>query len=141
MKVIIKARHMNLTPALRAYAEEKLSDALERVLDRPAARMDIELCDLGHHHVKTGTKECRVTVQMPRAKPITISDVHEDMYGAIDLTHDRLLHAVKRECARQRGTTQQRKFAARNRRATARATLTAGRERWEREVHAYENSV
>ena len=45
MKVIVKARHMDLTPALKNHAEEKLGEALKRIFDRPAAKIEIELSE------------------------------------------------------------------------------------------------
>ena len=139
MKVIVKARHMNLTPSLRAHAEEKLGQALSRILDRPAARMEIELSDL--NHVVGGTKECRVTVYVPRGKAITIHESHDDLYSAINLVHDRLLEQVKRETGRRRRHSHRQRLASeRTRRATAREVLTAQPEVWENELREYEES-
>ena len=90
MKVIVKGRHMQLTSPLVAYAESKLSDAVSRYFDRPAARIEIELCDLGH--VQNGSdKECRITMFMPKGKTVVISEADDNMYKAMDLAHDRLL--------------------------------------------------
>ena len=139
MHVIVKARHMTLTPALKAHAEEKLGRSVMKIFDRPACQVEIELTDLG---AKDGdTKECRVIVFMPKGKTITIKEVTDNMYKAIDLAHDRLLQQVKRE----RGRTQnshRRRLAAREQRAQwARENLTAGLEPWEREVAEFERST
>lgn len=139
MRVIVKARHMNLTPALKAHAEEKLGDAIIRVFDRPAAKIEIELVDLGH--VQNGSdKECKVAVFMPKGKTIVISEVDDNMYKAIDLAHDRLLMQVKRERGRKK-VTRVRKSAARDRALMARQNLTADREVWEQEVQEFERST
>ena len=138
MKVIVKARHMNLTPSLKAHAEEKLGKALMRIFDRPAAKIEIELADLGQ--VRQGSKECRAIVHMPGGKPITIVEHDDDLYSAINLTHDRLLEQVKRERGRRRGTARTQKHAERTRQATARENLTAAPEPWEQEVVEYEKS-
>ncbi len=138
MKLIVKARHMSLTPALKSHAEEKLGRSLMKIFDRPAAKVEIELTDLGQ--VKSGTKECRVTVYMPRGKTITISEVSDDMYSAINLAHDRLLHQVKRQRGRKRDTTRSRKEAIRSRNETARAALTGEPEVWETELQEYESA-
>src|SRR2546426_2400131 len=96
MRVIVKARHMTLTNPLRAYAQEKLSNAVMRIFDRPAAKLEIEMGEIGH--VRDGAnKECRVTVFIPKGKTINIVEIDDDMYKAIDLAHDRLLQQVKRE--------------------------------------------
>ena len=138
MKVIVKARHMNLTRSLRAHADEKLGAAVARIFDRPAVKIEIELSDLGH--VVGGTKECRVTVHMPHGKPIVISEIHEDLYSAINLAHDRLLETVKRERGRRRRSSRNRKEIERRKADTARANLTTAPEAWESEVQEYETA-
>lgn len=140
MKVIVKGRHMDLTPALRNHAEGKLSDAIARRFDRPAGRVEIELSDLGPRADKHD-KECRVSVFMPKGKTVVISEIGDDMYKAIDLAHDRLLMQVTRERERRRNTKRNRKEAQRERRATARTALTTSTEPWEEEVLEYERSL
>ena len=140
MKVIVKARHMALTEPLKAYAEEKLGKSIMRILDRPAARLDIELSDLGN--IKNGANmECKVILHVPKGKAITIGEIDDNMYKAIDLAHDRLLYQVKREHDRQVDTTRMRKNAVRERERTAKESLTSTPEVWEQEVREYENST
>ena len=123
MKLIVKARHMNLTPALKAHAEEKLGDAIKKIFDRPATTLEIELTELGR--TKDGLdKECRVTAFMPKGKTINISEVADDMYKAIDLARDRLLNQVKRQRSKKRVTARGRKDADKERAATARKSLS-----------------
>ena len=137
MRVIVKARHMDLTPALREHAEDKLGKALMRIIDKPSVRVEIELNTMGN--VRDGKdKECRVTVMVPRGKVINIVEVEEDMYKAIDLAHDRLLEQVKRERDRKQNPSSRRKAAKRVRAATARSNLTSGAEPWEMEVQQFE---
>jgi ribosomal subunit interface protein len=145
MKVIVKARHMNLTPALKAHAEDKLGKAIMRVFDRPAAKIEIELSDIGHVRDKSD-KECRVTVFMPKGKTIVICEVDDEMYKAIDLAHDRLLEQVKRERGRKLTGARNRKEAESQRARTARETLSTANgggtvEPWEQEVKRYESSL
>jgi len=139
MKVIVKARHMDLTPALKSHATAKLGDALKRIIDKPALKMEIELSDLGQH-VHDGNKECRVTIQMPQGKSITICELHDDMYSAVNLAHDRMLKLVKRELGKKRDNTKSQKMAQDRRRETARDSLTAAPEVWETEVSEFEGS-
>jgi putative sigma-54 modulation protein len=139
MKVIVKARHMTLTPALKTHAEEKLGKAIMRVFDRPALKIEIELSDIGNVR-EGGNMECRATVAMPRGKTINITEVSDDMYKSIDLCHDRLLLQVKRERERKRDVHGTRKAAERTREETARETLTAEPEQWEVEVKQFERS-
>ena len=141
MQVIVKARHMTLTPALTRHAQEKLGICVMRVFDRPGAKIDIELSDLGAGVRDGEDKECRVTMFMPKGKPIVICEVDDNMYKAIDLAHHRLLTRVKRERGRKNDTSTVRKHAARDRALTARGSLTADREAWEDEVVEFEQSV
>lgn len=135
MQVIVKGRHIELTPAIKAHAEDKLGKAIMRVFDRPAAKVEIELSDLGN--MRDGlNKECRVTVFMPKGKAINISEVSDDMYKAIDLAHDRLLLQVKRARSKKVATTRDRKGAAEARAQTARDTLTSNPESWEEDLQA-----
>ena len=122
MKLIVKARHMNLTPALKAHAEQKLGDAIKKIFDRPSTTLEIELTELGR--TKDGLdKECRVTAFMPKGKTINISEVADDMYKAIDLARDRLLNQVKRQRTKKRVAARGRKDADKDRAATARKSL------------------
>jgi len=140
MRVIVKARHMDLTPSLKEHAEQKLGKALMRIVDKPSVSVEIELNDVGN--VRDGTdKECRVTVTMPRGKTINIVEVDDDMYKAIDLAHDRLLDKVKREREKRASPTTRRKAADKVRQATAREQLTTTQEPWEAEVAEFEGAV
>lgn len=139
MQVIVKGRHMDLTDALKAHAEEKLGNSLMRIFDGPAAKIEIELGEVGDHKDNLNM-ECRVTVFMPKGKTINISEVADDMYKAIDNAHDRLLNQVKREQERRRGTHRKRVEAERARAQTARENLTTAPEHWEQEVEQYDDS-
>ncbi len=139
MKVVVKARHMDLTPAIRAHAEQKIMDALRRVFDRPAAAVEIELSDLGRN-VRDGSKECRISVTVPRGRTITICEYHDNLYTAINLAHDRVLTQVKRQRGRMRKTRRGRQWAAQNREETMRETLTAAPEAWEAELQEFESA-
>lgn len=140
MQVIVRARDMDLTPALTAHAESKLGTALTRIFDRPAAKIDIELCSM--RHAQSGNnQECRVTVFIPKGKSVTIFERDDDMYKAIDLAHDRVLMQVKRSRDRIRRSSRTRKMAEAQRAMTARRNLSAEPETWEREVREYERSL
>lgn len=140
MRVIVKARHMNLTPSLRAHAEEKLGNALMRIFDKPGVQCEIELNEMGN--VRDGKNmECRIRVDMPRGRSINIIEIDDNMYKAIDLAHDRLLQQVKRQRGRKNDTASRRKAAEREREQIARAALTTAPETWELEVREYEAST
>ena len=130
MRVIVKARHFNLTKSLKMHAQEKLGDSLMRILDRPSAKIEIELSSIGEF--KDGeNKECRVQGFMPHGNAINITEIDDDMYKAIDLAHDRLLTQVKRQQGKKRNTARIRKEAQRMRNETARGELALAPETWE----------
>ena len=140
MRVIVKARHFNLTKSLRLHAQEKLGDSLKRIFDRPSAKIEIELSSIGQFS-DGENKECRVQVFMPHGKAINITEIDDDMYKAIDLAHDRLLNQVKRQQSKRRNTARSRKEAQRMRNQTARGVLTSQPEEWEIELEEYNNST
>ena len=139
MRVIVKARHFNLTKSLRLHAQEKLGDSLARILDRPSAKIEIELSSIGE--IKNGeNKECRVQVFMPHGKAINITEIDDDMHKAIDLAHDRLLNQVKRERSKKNNNSRARKSAERHRNTMAWRELTSKPERWEIELEEYNST-
>ena len=140
MRVIVKGRHMDLTPSLKAHAEEKLGQSLMRIFDRPAAKIEIELSDLGHVTGRN-SNECRVSVFIPHGRAINITEIDDNMYKAIDLARDRLIEQVKREQGRKRHVSRTRKEAAKLRDQTARELMTSDHEQWEDEVAEYEHSL
>ena len=140
MRVIVKARHMNLTKSLKMHAQEKLGESLMKIFDRPAAKIEIELSSLGKY--KNGEhQECRIQVFMPHGKAINITEIDDNMFKAIDLAHDRLLTQVKRQQSKRRKIAQNRKAAQRMRNNTARGSLTVGPELWELELQEYNSTL
>ena len=139
MQLIVKARHMDLTEALKEHAEKKIGDAISRLVDRPALKLEIELIDLGATK-DNNNKECHVTVSLPRIKTIVISEVDDNMYKAIDLCHDRLIHQIKRELGKKQDTADARRGKQKAREMAAEASMTSAPEKWEREVEQFENS-
>ena len=141
MQVIVKARHTTLTPALRAHATDKLGTAVMRIFDRPAAKIEIELSELVARNGED--KECRVTLFMPKAPTVCITEIDDDMYKAIDLAQDRLLKQIKRQRGRKRQTKKTRRMAQAKRNQTMRENLSLVEEapRWEAEVQEFERSM
>ena len=140
MRVIVKGRHFNLTPSVKAHAEEKLGKSLMKIFDRPAAKIEIDLGFLGENR-GDDTHECHVSVFMPHGRPINIREVDDNIYKAIDLARDRLIEQVKREQGRKRHTSRTRKEAAQMRDQMARSQMTVEPEAWEEELQEYELSL
>lgn len=101
MQLIVKGRHMQLSESLKQYVDEKIGKHVERVLNHPAIKVEVELADLLGN--KGGTdKECRITLAVPKGKAICITEVADDMYKAIDSAKDRLARQLKREREKRR---------------------------------------
>lgn len=114
MKTSITARHMPLTVKLGRYAEDKIGLVVERLVGGPAARLDIELSQMGH--VADGRNmRCRARVAVPRGRQLVVWLRDDDMYKAIDRVHDALVNAVKREVRRHARAAMARRLARRRR--------------------------
>lgn len=140
MQVVVKARHTTLTPALREYALDKLGSSLAKIFDRPAAKLEIELSELGN---KDGQdKECRIMVFMPKGPTVCITETDDDMYKAIDLAQDRLLQQIKRARGRRKDVKRSRRAAQNERLEIMRRSLTVESTpaNWEQELATYERS-
>jgi putative sigma-54 modulation protein len=87
MQIMITGHHMEVTPALRAYVEQK-AERLERRFDH--------LTNV--HFVLTVEKErhkAEATVHVNRGNLFADAE-HEDMYAAIDELIDKLDRQIKR---------------------------------------------
>lgn len=97
MQLIIKGTHLQLTEAMKEYVNEKIGHHVEKFLNHPAIIVDVELTDCNNDE-----RECRITLSVPKGKTITITEVADDLYKAIDLAKDRLARQMKREIERRR---------------------------------------
>lgn len=143
VQVIVSARHMEMTPPLHDYVDQKLVQAVARVLDDPAVKIHVELIDMAH--AKHGVRmECNVKVSMPtpagHGDVVVIHEADDNMYKAIDEAHRRLVLQVKRHRDKHRASTHRQKNAAAERAVTARQQLTSEQEPWEQEAAAFERS-
>ena len=101
MKVNLKGVHLVLTDAIKAHVQSHLVAPIERFYDSEAAELEIHLRDSNGD--KGGVdKECSVTVRVPHAASIHITEVAEDIYKAIDLARDRVEKSAKRLVERGR---------------------------------------
>ena len=84
------------TPALQKYCQDKLGRPVERhKIDGETARFDIEAAK---HGDSTGV---RVLFNHPGVQ-ITVSALHQDAYGAVDLAVDKLKRKLKETDERKR---------------------------------------
>lgn len=99
MKVNLRGVHLELTDALKQHVQKHLIDPIEHFYDSEAAEIEIHLRD--SNGPKGGKDmECSVTVRVPRAASIHVTEVSEDIYKSIDLCRDRVERAAKRTLER-----------------------------------------
>jgi putative sigma-54 modulation protein len=95
MRINLKATKINLTPAIKAYVQEKM-DMLEKYLgEMPATNCDVEVgLAVGSHH--TGEiYRAEVNLEVPGAL-LRVEKTEKDLYKAIDKTKDHLAESIKR---------------------------------------------
>jgi ribosomal subunit interface protein len=98
MQLEIQARDFQLTEALRAYIERRLSFALSSRYEQ-IQRIVVRLSDI--NGTRGGIdKRCQIQVKLPRLRDIVIEDTESDLYVAIDRATDRVSRTVARRLAR-----------------------------------------
>lgn len=95
MKINIKATQMDLTPAIKAYVQEKM-DMLDKYLgDLKITNCDVEVGMTSHHHVKGEIYRAEVNMVLP-GELIRIEKTEKDLYKAIDKVKDHLARSIRR---------------------------------------------
>lgn len=93
MKMIIKGRHMEVTPAIREYAEEKIG-RIAKVLDSMLMSAEVELFTEKNPSIENG-QVAEVTVYT-KGHVIRAKEAATDMYAAIDLVSEKLESQVRK---------------------------------------------
>lgn len=91
MNIAIKATNLELTPAIKQYAEEKVGH-LEKYIDPIEAKIELER-DRKHHSGAVFRAE--VTLVMG-GKLLRADATAEDMYAAIDLTIPKIKEQISK---------------------------------------------
>jgi len=96
MQILVTFRHVDPTPALKSYAEEKLA-RVKKYLRRPVEA----------HVILAVSKERHVAEITLKADHVTMfaEDTTHDLYSAIDLAVDKLEHQAQRLHERRRRHT------------------------------------
>ncbi len=93
MRLQIKAKNFELTPALTQFVEEKMG-GLEKFLGRwdkdDAVVLDVEVSRTTNHHNKGDVFYAEANLQLPGNPLLRIEETNEDMHAAIDRVKDRL---------------------------------------------------
>ncbi len=96
----LKGAHIDITPAIRTYAEEKIK-TLERFVD--SANEDVfveaELGTTTHHHQQGNIFRAEITLRTPHIS-VRAEAEKEDLYVAIDAAKDELIEELKKNKAR-----------------------------------------
>ncbi len=92
MEIIIKGRHIEVTDALRAYAEDKIGK-IAKYFDQ-IQKIEIEFTDEKNPSI-VNSKTVEVTV-FPKGPILRAKESSGDMYASIDIVVDKLERQVKR---------------------------------------------
>jgi putative sigma-54 modulation protein len=88
MNIAVTFRHVDPTPALRTYAEEKLERVVKKYLRRPVdAHVILEVSK--ERHV------AEITLQADHVRLFAKEETH-DLYSAIDLAIDKIEHQAQK---------------------------------------------
>lgn len=93
MNIIVKGRHMEVTPAIRAHAEEKVG-RITRILDNMLMSAEVELYVERNPSI-ADSQVAEVTVYT-KGPVIRAKEASSDMYAAIDLVADKLERQVRK---------------------------------------------
>ncbi len=100
LTISFKGAHMDITPAIRSYAEEKIR-MLEKFLDPDKqVFVEIELGKTTEHHQRGDVFRAEITMKTPYHSYRAESE-KEDLYAAIDVAKDDLATELKRDKKKQ----------------------------------------
>lgn len=108
MRVNIQASGFELTAALKAYTEKRLTTALGWA-GQHTRELHVSLSDINGPRGGCD-KRCRILVQMAGGKGVVIEDTEPDLYHAIDRAAERADRAVVRRIEQLRGFSHVRVF-------------------------------
>jgi len=91
LRIIISGRHLDLTDALRDYAEEKISGATI-VLEERLASVKVTLTGAGAKKKSTAEVVCTIH----KRGTLAAHAQHQNMYAAIDLVADKVARQLRR---------------------------------------------
>ena len=100
MRMGILAKGIEMTDAIRTYAQKRLRTALGRY-PQAVASADVRLNDINGPRGGVD-KQCLVEVRGPAFSPIIVREDDADLYVAIDRAADRVDRAVARRLGRSR---------------------------------------
>ncbi|MFH1315686.1 MAG: ribosome-associated translation inhibitor RaiA [Candidatus Uhrbacteria bacterium] len=93
--VNIKATNMELTDAIRDYAEKKVLSLKKYVKNFEPVKVSIEVADDSGRHKQGPHFKCEFTVEVP-GDLLRVEKYHENLYAAIDQAKDELARQMRR---------------------------------------------
>ena len=93
MQMIVKGRRMDVTPAIRSYAEEKVG-RVAKILDSWLMSAEVELYTERNRSIEKG-QVAEVTIYT-KGPTIRAKEAASDMYAAIDLVSEKLERQVRK---------------------------------------------
>ena len=91
----IKATNMELTDAIRDYAQDKVLSLKKYVKKFEPVKVSIEVADDSGRHKQGAFFRCEFTVEVP-GSVLRVTQNHEDLYAAIDNAKDDLGRQMRR---------------------------------------------
>lgn len=104
MKINIRTREIDLTDAIRAYAEKKML-ALVKFFPN-ITLVEVELSKLSKHHKKGDVFSAKITLTVPN-KVYRVEEVEPVLYKAIDKAKDDLKRSLTRMRSKSRDMSRQ----------------------------------
>ncbi len=99
MRLQIRAKGFELTPALTQFVEEKMN-SLEKFLVRwdreNTVLLDVEVAKTTQHHHKGDVFYAEVNLQIPNEPLLRIEETNEDLHAAIVKAKDRLKNELSK---------------------------------------------
>jgi len=93
MNIIVKGRHMDITPALRDYAEEK-TGKVAKILDHMIREAEVELFVEKNRAIEN-SQVAEITM-FTKGHVIRAKEAATDMYAAIDMATDKLERQLRK---------------------------------------------
>jgi putative sigma-54 modulation protein len=111
-KIILQGENnLEVTPAIRAYVEEKLGKAVSNADPRDVREIDCRVASRGGaDHATKGAHICttKATV-LTRAGQIEVAEEHEDLYASIDKVADGLKRQLRKYSEKREGNARGKK--------------------------------
>lgn len=92
MQTSLKTSNIELTDAIRAYAEEKAL-SLEKFIHEDSAALVMEVGKSTNHHNKGPFMRCEMNLTLPGVM-LRAEEEREDLYEAIDAVRDELKRQI-----------------------------------------------